>query len=74
VSPHSRLMIAIRLSWLCNLGILGKRESTYTCLENKKNTRRTHKRKGERDHISRESLEKSFQIKLECMVPKRVKS
>ena len=32
MSPHIRLMIAIRLSWLCKLGFLGKRESTYTCL------------------------------------------
>jgi hypothetical protein len=32
VSPQIRLMIAIRLSWLCKLGFLGKRKSTYTCL------------------------------------------
>jgi hypothetical protein len=32
VSPHIRLMIAIRLSWLCKLGFLGKRKSTYTWL------------------------------------------
>jgi hypothetical protein len=38
VSPQIRLMISIRLSWLCKLGFLGKRESTYTCLGNKKNT------------------------------------
>jgi hypothetical protein len=32
VSPRIRLTIAIRLSWLCKLGFLGKRKSTYTCL------------------------------------------
>jgi hypothetical protein len=26
MSPQIRLMIAIRLSWLCKLGFLGKRE------------------------------------------------
>ena len=32
MSPQIKLMIAIRLSWLCKLGFLGKRKSTYTCL------------------------------------------
>jgi hypothetical protein len=73
VSPQIRLMIAIRLSWLCKLGFLGKRESTYTCLGNKKNTQRRHKRK-EREIIFLESLEQSFQSKLECTVPKTVTS
>jgi hypothetical protein len=46
-----RLMIAIRLSWLCKLGFLGKRESTYTCLGiGEKHTKKTQ----ERDQISRE--------------------
>jgi hypothetical protein len=70
VSPHIRCMIAIRLSWLCKLGFLGKRENTYTCLGNKKNTQRRHKRK-EREM---KFLEQNFQIKLECIVPKTVTS
>jgi hypothetical protein len=42
MSPQIRLMIAIRLSWLCKFGFLGKRESTYTCLEmGEKNTEET---------------------------------
>jgi hypothetical protein len=45
VIPRIRLMIAIRLSFLCKLGFHGKRESTYTCLGNQKNKERKHKRK-----------------------------
>jgi hypothetical protein len=61
VSPQIRLMIAIRLSWLCKLGFLGKRESTYTCLGNKKNTQRTHKRKEREIRFLERFLEQSFQ-------------
>jgi hypothetical protein len=50
VIPQIRLLIDNRLSWLCKLEFLGKIESTYTCLGNKKNIQRT---KGVRDHISR---------------------
>jgi hypothetical protein len=39
MSPQIRLMIAIRLSWLCKLGFLGKREKYIYML---RDVRRTH--------------------------------
>jgi hypothetical protein len=45
MSPQIRLMIAIRLSWLCKLGFLGKREKYIYML---RDMRKTHRRKDER--------------------------
>ena len=60
MSPQIRLMIAIRLSWLCKLGFLGKREEYIYML---RNVRRTHSEdKGERDHISGEFKSIVFQV------------
>jgi hypothetical protein len=42
MSPQIRLMIAIRLSWLCKLGFLGKREKYIYML---RDVRRTHWRR-----------------------------
>ena len=58
MSPQIRLMIAIRLSWLCKLGFLGKREEYIYML---RNVRRTHsKDKGEREIRFLESLRAQF--------------
>jgi hypothetical protein len=66
VSPRIRLVIAIRLSWLCKLGFLGKRESTYTCLgmgekhiEKTKRERETNFR--EKEHIHQVKSGHGFQ-------------
>ena len=68
MSPRIKLTIAIRLSWLCKLEFLGKRESTYTCLRmGEKHTVKTKEREIR-------FLEQSFQNKLECIVPKTVTS
>jgi hypothetical protein len=45
MSPQVRLMIAIRLSWLCKLGFLGKREEYIYML---RDVRRTHTGEDER--------------------------
>jgi hypothetical protein len=59
VSPQIRLVIAIRLSWLCTLGFLGKRKSTYTCLGmGEEHTEKTK----ERDQISREFKSTVFKV------------
>jgi hypothetical protein len=42
MSHQIRLMIAIRLSWLCKLGFLGKREKYIYML---RDVRRTHRRR-----------------------------
>jgi hypothetical protein len=54
MSPQIRLMIAIRLSWLCKLGFLGKREKYIYML---RDMRRTHQRRREelRDCLREES-------------------
>jgi hypothetical protein len=54
MSPQIRLMIAIRLSWLCKLGFLGKREKYIYML---RDVRRTHRRRQEelRDCLREES-------------------
>jgi hypothetical protein len=44
MSPQIRLMISIRLSWLCKLGFLGKREEHIYML---RDVRRTHQRRQE---------------------------
>jgi hypothetical protein len=60
MSPQIRLMIAIRLSWLCKLGFLGKREEYIYML---RNVRRTHnKDKGERDQIYGEFKSTVFKV------------
>jgi hypothetical protein len=60
MSPQIRLMIAIRLSWLCKLGFLGKREEYIYMV---RNVRRTHsKDKGERDQISGEFKSTVFKV------------
>jgi hypothetical protein len=42
MNPQIRLMIAIRLSWLCKLGFLGKRkEYIYMLRDMRKNTEKT---------------------------------
>ena len=61
MSPHIRLVIAIRLSWLCKLGFIWKRESTYTCL----GMGETHVVKTkEREIIFLESLRAQFSKKI----------
>ena len=55
MSPQIRLMIAIRLSWLCKLGFLGKREKYIYML---RDVRKTHRRRREeklRDCLREES-------------------
>ena len=55
MSPQIRLMIAIRLSWLCKLGFLGKREKYIYMLMD---VRKTHWRRREeklRDCLREES-------------------
>ena len=55
MSPQIRHMIAIRLSWLCKLGFLGKREKYIYML---RDVRKTHQRRQEeklRDCLREES-------------------
>jgi hypothetical protein len=54
MSPQIRLMIAIRLSWLCKLGFVGKREKYIYIL---RDVRRTHWRRREelRDYLREEN-------------------
>jgi hypothetical protein len=55
MSSQIRFMIAIRLSWLCKLGFLGKREK-YIYMP--RNVRKTHRRRREgklRDCLREES-------------------
>jgi hypothetical protein len=44
MSPQIRLKIVIRLSWLCKLGFLGKREEYIYML---RDVRRIHRRRQE---------------------------
>jgi hypothetical protein len=55
MSPQIRLMIAIRLSWLCKLGFLGKREKYIYMLRDVRKTHRIRREEKLRDCLREES-------------------
>ena len=55
MSPQIRLMIAIRLSWLCKLGFLGKREKYIYMLRDVRKTYRRRREEKLRDCLREES-------------------
>ena len=55
MSPQIRLMIAIRLSWLCKLGFLGKREKCIYMLRDMRRTQRRRREEKLRDCLREES-------------------